>query len=82
MISIPNCLWTLDTGHWTHFPTNLGFSMSTGLGENIAQWIVGCAPEIDLALFDPARFLDPEISENELLSRSIREYANYYTPLG
>lgn len=58
-----------------------GFSMSTGLGATIAEWIVGGAPEIDLALLDPARFLAPEISESDLLAQSIWQYENYYTPL-
>ncbi|HET9660153.1 MAG TPA: FAD-binding oxidoreductase [Thermomicrobiales bacterium] len=59
-----------------------GFSMSTGLGATIAEWIAGGAPEIDLSLLDPARFLDPEISNADLLAKSIWQYANYYTPLG
>ncbi len=59
-----------------------GFSMSTGLGEAIAQWITGGTPETDLSIFAPSRFLDPEIGESDLLARSIWEYANYYTPLG
>jgi 4-methylaminobutanoate oxidase (formaldehyde-forming) len=59
-----------------------GFSMSTGLGATMAEWIVGGAPEIDLSLLDPARFLDPEISDADLLAKSIWQYANYYTPLG
>lgn len=59
-----------------------GFSMSTGLGATLAEWIVGGAPEIDLSLLDPGRFLDPEISDDDLLARSIHQYANYYTPLG
>lgn len=59
-----------------------GFSMSTGLGAAIAEWIVGGAPEIDLSMFAPARFLDPEIGETELLAGSIWQYENYYTPLG
>lgn len=59
-----------------------GFSMATGLGEAISEWITGGRPEFDLSLFDPARFLDPEISETDLLTRSIWQYANYYTPLG
>ena len=33
-----------------------GFSMSTGLGASIAEWIVGGAPEIDLSLLDPGPF--------------------------
>ncbi len=59
-----------------------GFSMSTGLGASIAEWIVGGAPEIDLSILDPARFLDPEISDADLLTQSIWQYENYYTPLG
>jgi glycine/D-amino acid oxidase-like deaminating enzyme len=59
-----------------------GFSMSTGLGASIAEWIVGGAPEIDLSLLDPARFLHPEISNADLLAQSIWQYENYYTPLG
>lgn len=58
-----------------------GFSMSTGLGASIAEWIVGGAPEIDLSLLDPARFLAPGISEADLLARSVWQYENYYTPL-
>ncbi|MEZ4505130.1 MAG: FAD-binding oxidoreductase [Thermomicrobiales bacterium] len=59
-----------------------GFSMSTGLGATIAEWIVGGAPEIDLSLLDPARFFDPEISDADLLAKSTWQYENYYTPLG
>lgn len=59
-----------------------GFSMSTGLGESIAQWIVGGASEIDLSILDPARFLAPEIDDADLLAQSIWQYENYYTPLG
>ncbi len=59
-----------------------GFSMSTGLGESMAEWIVGGEPEIDLSILSPARFLDPEISDAELLRQSVWQYANYYTPLG
>jgi glycine/D-amino acid oxidase-like deaminating enzyme len=59
-----------------------GFSMSTGLGATMAEWIVGGTPEIDPSLLDPARFLDPEISDADLLAGSISQYANYYTPLG
>jgi len=58
-----------------------GFSMSTGLGATIAEWIVGGAPEIDLSSLSPARFLDPEISDADLLAKSIWQYENYYTPL-
>lgn len=57
-----------------------GFSMSTGLGESIAQWIVGGASEIDLSMLDPGRFLDPEISDADMLAKSIWQYENYYTP--
>ena len=58
-----------------------GFSMSTGLGATIAEWIVNGEPEIDLSSLSPARFLDPEIDDRDLLARSIWQYANYYTPL-
>lgn len=58
-----------------------GFSMSTGVGATIAEWIVGGAPEIDLASLSPGRFLDPEISDADLLAQSIWQYENYYTPL-
>ena len=59
-----------------------GFSMSLGLGASLAEWIVGGAPEIDLSILAPARFLEPEISDAELRSQSIWQYENYYTPLG
>lgn len=59
-----------------------GFSMSTALGEAIAQWIVAGQPEIDISILAPARFLDPEITDTDLLTQSIWQYANYYTPLG
>lgn len=58
-----------------------GFSMSTGVGASIAEWIVGGAPEIDLSLLAPGRFLDPEISDAELLAKCVWQYENYYTPL-
>lgn len=59
-----------------------GFSMSTALGESIAQWITGGASETDLSSFDPARFLGPGFDDADLLAKSTWQYANYYTPLG
>lgn len=59
-----------------------GFSMSTGLGESIARWIVGGTPEIDLSMLNPARFVDRAMDDDDLIERSIWQYENYYTPHG
>ena len=55
--------------------------MSTGVGATIAEWIIGGSPEIDMSALSPARFLDPEITDADLLAQSIWQYENYYTPL-
>ncbi len=53
-----------------------------GVTDGLILDIVGGAPEIDLSLLDPGRFLDPEITDTDLLAKSVWQYANYYTPLG
>jgi len=43
-------------GFWTATGCNgSGFSLSSGVGRCLAEWIIGGAPPIDLSPFDPAR---------------------------
>lgn len=56
-----------------------GFSLGSGIGRLLAEWIVGGEPSGDMSAFDPRRFAAP-LSEEELLAAGAFRYANYYTP--
>ncbi len=57
-----------------------GFSLSSGVGRCLAEWIVGGEPPFDLSPLTPARFASTAMSASELRAAGIWQYANYYTP--
>jgi 4-methylaminobutanoate oxidase (formaldehyde-forming) len=64
-------------GLWTCTGCNAsGFSLSPGIGQTLAEWIVDGTPSIDLGPLDPARFAD--LREDELRTRATWQYAHYY----
>lgn len=68
-------------GLWTATGCNgSGFSISSGVGRALAEWIVGGEPPFDLSILDPGRF-GPGPFEDAALAEAARDrYANYYTP--
>jgi glycine/D-amino acid oxidase-like deaminating enzyme len=56
-----------------------GFSLASGLGRLLAEWMIGGAPSMDMSTWDPRRFAKP-FSADELLASGAYQYANYYTP--
>lgn len=68
-------------GFWTATGCNgSGFSISAGIGQALAEWIVGGAPPINMSLFDPNRFGPGPFDDEELAKAGMWQYANYYTP--
>jgi glycine/D-amino acid oxidase-like deaminating enzyme len=57
-----------------------GFSLSPGIGQALAEWVVGGEPSIDLAACAPARFQAQLVDEAQLRSRGVWQYAHYYEP--
>ncbi len=57
-----------------------GFSLSAGIGQVLAEWVVGGEPSIDLTACAPARFQAQAFDDAELRSRGIWQYAHYYDP--
>jgi glycine/D-amino acid oxidase-like deaminating enzyme len=70
-------------GFWVATGCNgSGFSLSSGVGLCLAEWIVHGESPIDLAALAPDRFAGSKLSAAELRERAIWQYANYYTPHG
>ena len=68
-------------GFWLNTGCNgSGFSFGPAIGEALAAWITTGAPPLDLSPLAPARFVDREFSEDELIRLGVWQYANYYTP--
>jgi len=68
-------------GFWTATGCNgSGFSISAGIGQALAEWIVGGEPPLDMSLFDPNRFGPGPFDDEELAKEGMWQYANYYTP--
>jgi glycine/D-amino acid oxidase-like deaminating enzyme len=59
-----------------------GLSISPGLGEALAQWIVSGTPPMDLSEIGIQRFADRELSEDELQVLCREAYANHYAANG
>ncbi|MCC7372056.1 MAG: FAD-binding oxidoreductase [Chloroflexi bacterium] len=59
-----------------------GLSISPGLGEALAQWIVGGEPPMDLSEIGIQRFADRELPEDELRQLCLEAYANHYAANG
>jgi glycine/D-amino acid oxidase-like deaminating enzyme len=68
-------------GFWMATGCNgTGFSLSSGVGYTLAEWITAGSPSIDMTDLDPNRFTGTEISEDALTASAIWQYANYYVP--
>lgn len=59
-----------------------GLSISPGLGEALAQWIVSGEPPMDLSEIGIQRFADRELPEDELRQLCLEAYANHYAANG
>jgi glycine/D-amino acid oxidase-like deaminating enzyme len=59
-----------------------GLSISPGLGEALAQWIVTGTPPMDLSEIGIQRFSDRELPEDELRHLCQEAYANHYAANG
>lgn len=57
-----------------------GFSLSSGIAQVLAEWIVEGKPSIDLSSLDPRRVVQRPLDEAALVAAAVEQYANYYTP--
>jgi glycine/D-amino acid oxidase-like deaminating enzyme len=68
-------------GFWTATGCNgSGFSISAGIGQALAEWIVGGEPPLDMSKLDPGRFGAGSLDDDALIAAGLWHYANYYTP--
>ncbi|MDQ2682697.1 MAG: FAD-binding oxidoreductase, partial [Chloroflexota bacterium] len=68
-------------GFWMATGCNgTGFSLSSGVGYYLAEWMTTGSASIDLTPLDPNRFAGQAISEEDLIAAAIDNYANYYVP--
>jgi len=68
-------------GFWMATGCNgTGFSLSSGVGYTLAEWITTGSPSIDMTDLDPNRFGGATISDQELIDAGVWQYANYYVP--
>jgi glycine/D-amino acid oxidase-like deaminating enzyme len=68
-------------GFWMATGCNgTGFSLSSGVGYTLAEWITTGTPSIDMRDLDPNRFSGQPITEDELVKSAVWQYANYYVP--
>jgi glycine/D-amino acid oxidase-like deaminating enzyme len=68
-------------GFWMATGCNgTGFSLSSGVGYHLAEWITTGAPSIDLSPLDPNRFTANPVSDADLRMAAVWQYANYYVP--
>jgi len=68
-------------GFWMATGCNgTGFSLSSGAGYYLAEWITTGSSSIDLSELDPNRFANAPLSPQDLVNASIWQYANYYLP--
>lgn len=66
-------------GFWAATGCNgSGFSLSSGIGRVLAEWIVGGAPSIDCSTLAPGRFTGQSADRAALVAAGIDQYANYY----
>ncbi len=64
-------------GLWTCTGCNAsGFSLSPGVGQVLAEWIVSDTPSVDLASLSPGRLTAMDASE--LQTRATWQYSHYY----
>ena len=57
-----------------------GFSLSPGVGQVLAEWVVQGAPSIDLTTCAPDRFRSRAFDDEQLRSAGVWQYAHYYEP--
>lgn len=57
-----------------------GFSLSPGVGQVLAEWVVEGKPSIDLASCAPARFRSQSFDDQQLRAAGVWQYAHYYEP--
>jgi glycine/D-amino acid oxidase-like deaminating enzyme len=57
-----------------------GFSLSPGVGQVLAEWIVEGEPPIDMTPLHPARFTGRTFGDAELRNAGIWRYTHYYDP--
>ena len=57
-----------------------GFSLSPGVGQVLAEWVVEGRPSIDLASCAPARFRAQSFDDQQLRAAGVWQYAHYYEP--
>jgi 4-methylaminobutanoate oxidase (formaldehyde-forming) len=70
-------------GFWVATGCNgSGFSLSSGIGRVLAEWIHGGEPSLDLRSFAPGRFAAEPLTDEALAASGIWQYENYYTPRG
>ena len=68
-------------GFWMATGCNgTGFSLSSGVGYHLAEWIATGSPSIDLSDLDPNRFAETGLDDATLLEQGVWQYANYYVP--
>jgi glycine/D-amino acid oxidase-like deaminating enzyme len=68
-------------GFWMATGCNgTGFSLSSGVGYYLAEWIATGSPSIDLTDLDPNRFAGQGLDDAMLLEKGVWQYANYYVP--
>lgn len=68
-------------GFWMATGCNgTGFSLSSGVGYYLAEWITTGKASIDMSDLDPNRFRTQPLSADELTNAAIWQYANYYVP--
>jgi glycine/D-amino acid oxidase-like deaminating enzyme len=68
-------------GFWMATGCNgTGFSLSSGAGYYLAEWITTGSSSIDLSELDPNRFANAPLSPQDLVNAAIWQYANYYLP--
>ncbi len=68
-------------GFWMATGCNgTGFSLSSGVGYYLAEWITTGSTSIDMSLLDPNRFAGKPISADDLRDQAVFNYANYYIP--
>lgn len=69
------------SGFWLATGCNgSGFSMASGIGLALAEWMLGGEPPFDLSSLDPSRLMPQTLSDEDLTAAGVWQYENYYTP--
>jgi len=69
------------SGFWLATGCNgSGFSMASGIGLTLAEWMLGGEPPFDLSSLDPSRLMPQTLSDEDLTAAGVWQYENYYTP--